>query len=89
MHGIDGSYNWLFPVTGGFAVHKRVDDYEAEKRAGFSIHADYHDLIHVLTEPVKVVENEVAKVETKTYTCKCGKVFHHHLPFSSHKAKCT
>lgn len=74
----DGFYQWLYPKAGGFSVFRKVEDYEAEKAAGFSIYPDCRDL--------EVPGPVVAEAPKVSFPCDvCGKVLPTKLALAGHK----
>lgn len=74
-------YSWLYPKAGGFAIYKMVEDYEAEKKAGYSTFPDHRDLDNMPVYPVAESPAEKAK-----YTCDvCGKEVKSPLALAGHK----
>ena len=85
MNPINGSYQWLHKKDAP-SVHKMVDDYDTERRNGYSVFDDFHDLNEppqttVLTEPYTATENK----ESEPWTCEiCGKVCGSRLGLAAH-----
>jgi hypothetical protein len=81
----DMGYQWLHPVAGGFAIYKMVHDYDAEKRAGFSIYPDGRDLKQEAVV-VEVLPEVVDEANSKQYVCDiCGKEFINAVGLHGHK----